>query len=371
MKPAAPLWLAAPSRFAGLSRKRARWVLALVALGLLLALTALASVGPAPVSGAGAPSRDDQSDVVLYESIVDGIRHGGDYYTVAAGALRAGDYPLRPFVTFRLPGLAQIQAHMPAITVVISLYLLSFCVVIAWAIRLREALRGWAPLTIALALVAGGMMAFVQSDLWAFHEIWAGLLIALSLALRRPDRWLTAVAIALIAMLIRETAALYALVMLGMAWRDGARREALGWAVALALFAAALGAHAFAVMAVTTPADPASPGWAGLHGPGFAVQAVALSTAVRLFPLWIAAPLVALSLFGWAAWRDPLGSRVWATIATFGALLALAARPDTFYWALMIAPLSLVGLVFVPDGLRDLMRQALDKRRITVTRVTR
>jgi len=38
---------------------------------------------------------------------------------------------------------------------------------------------------------------------------------------------------------------------------------------------------------------------------------------------------------------------------------------------LMVAPLSLIGLAFVPDALRDLFRQALDRRRITVTKVVR
>jgi len=37
----------------------------------------------------------------------------------------------------------------------------------------------------------------------------------------------------------------------------------------------------------------------------------------------------------------------------------------------MIAPVSLVGLAFVPDGLRDLIVRALDRRRITVTKVVR
>lgn len=371
MKPRATLWLAAPSRFAGVARVRARIVLALTFLALLISLLALVSVGPKLGNGDATPRQNDQSDLILYESIVDGIRHGGDYYGVTAAALRAGDYPLRPFMTFRLPGLAMLQARLPEPIVVASLYLLAFCVIAAWSMRLREGLRRWAPLTIGLILIAAGMTASLQSDLWAFHEIWAGLLIALSLALRRPGRWLEPVAIALIAMLLRETAALYGLVMLVMAWRDGARREALGWGAAILLFAAALGAHAYAVAAVTTPADPASPGWAGLHGIGFFVQALALSTALRLFPLWLAAPLVALALFGWAAWRDPLGARVAAVIAAYALAIAVFARPDTFYWALMIAPLSLAGLIFAPDGLRDLFRQALDKRRITVTRVTR
>jgi hypothetical protein len=364
-------WLALPTRYAALSRPRARLALALLGLVLLLSLSALATVGPPPVSGDPAQRANDQSDVVLYESIVSGIRHGGDYYTVTADALRAGDYPLRPFVTFRLPGLAMVQAHLPQPAVLGLMYLLALAVLFTWAVRLRAAMTRWPPGVIALALMAGGMMAFVQSDLWAFHEIWAGLLLAWSLGLRRPGRWIEAVAIALLAMLVRETAALFALVMLVAAWLEGQKREAIGWGVALLCLAAALGVHAHAVAQVTTAADPASPGWAGLHGPGFFVKAMVLSTALQLFPLWLAAPLFALALFGWTAWRDGAAGRMAAILLGYGAVLAIFARPDTFYWALTIAPLSLVGLAFVPDALRDLFGRALDKRRITVTRVTR
>ena len=53
------------------------------------------------------------------------------------------------------------------------------------------------------------------------------------------------------------------------------------------------------------------------------------------------------------------------------ALIGTFARSDTFDWALLVAPVFLVGLVFVPDALRDLVRQALDRRRITVTRIAR
>jgi hypothetical protein len=58
-------------------------------------------------------------------------------------------------------------------------------------------------------------------------------------------------------------------------------------------------------------------------------------------------------------------------LAAYAALIGIFARSDTFYWALMVAPVFLVGLVFVPDGLRDLFRPSLDRRRITVTRVAR
>ncbi|MBQ1497262.1 MAG: hypothetical protein IIZ38_03020 [Sphingomonas sp.] len=364
-------WLAEPTRFAALGRARARIALAVLGLFLLLSLTALVTVGPPPVSGDPAKRADDQSDVVLYESIVAGVRHGGGYYEVAADALRAGNYPLRPFVTFRLPGLAMVQAHLPRLATMGLLYLLVAAVFAVWGSRLRAGMTRWPPVAIGLALLAAGLMAFVQPDLWAFHEIWAGLLVALSLGVRRPGRWIEAVAIALLAMLIRETAALFALVMLAAAWLEGQKREAIGWGVAIACLAVALGFHAWAVGQVTTGTDPASPGWAGLHGYGFFAKAMALSTALRLLPMALAALLVTLSLFGWIGWRDPAAGRVAGTLAAFGLAIALFARPDTFYWALMVAPLSLIGLAFAPDGLRDLFRQALDRRRITVTKVTR
>ena len=107
------LWLAEPSRFAGLSKGKARLALAGLVLLLLATLTALTVPGPPPVSGDSAKRGDDQADIVLYEAIVDGVRHGGNYYAVAAQELRRGDYPLRPFITFRLPTLAMVQAQMP------------------------------------------------------------------------------------------------------------------------------------------------------------------------------------------------------------------------------------------------------------------
>ncbi len=214
-------------------------------------------------------------------------------------------------------------------------------------------------------------MAFVQPDLAAFHEIWAGLLVALSLALRRPDNWVPAVAFAVAAVLIRETAGLYLVLMLVFAWLGGNRREALAWGLAIMVLAVVLALHAHAVAQVVRPLDPTSPGWSGHLGFGFFVRTMTISTALGIAPLWLAAPLVGLALFGWAAWRDELGLRVLTLLSCYAGVLAVFGRTDTFYWGLLVAPASLVGLAFVLDGLRDLIAAALDKRRITVTRMVR
>ncbi len=371
----APVWLVQPSRFAGLAARDA-W-LCLGGLTALLLATLLAFATPSPPAAThdaaqrAAHRADDQADVMLYETIVENVRHGGGYYPVAAEAMRAGNYPLKPFVTFRLPTLAMVQAALPHAVVVALLYLLAAAVALAWYARLAPVFARPPPRFVALALLAGGLMAFVQSDLAAFHEIWAGLFIALSLALYRPAAWLPSVAFGLAAVLIRETAGLYLAVMAVLALAEGRRREAIAWVVAGLILALALALHAGAVAQVVRPLDPASPGWAGRLGFGFFVLTMTLSTALAVAPLWLAAPLVGLALFGWTAWRDPLGLRVAALLVAYAAVLSLFGRLDTFYWGLLVAPLLLIGLSFVPDGLRDLIAAARDRRRITVKRIVR
>ena len=370
-RPLSPLWLGAPSRWAALTPRQARWGLAVLAALVLASWLALLSPSPPPVSHDPAARANDQADVVLYEGIVAGVRHGGDYYQVAADALRAGNYPLRPFVTFRLPTLATLQAALPRWAMLAALWWLAAAVFAAWWIRLSPAFARAPPRLIAMALLAGGMMAFVQPELAFFHEIWAGLLVALSLARRWPGRWVEAAAIGLMAVLIRETAALYIGVMFVLALVDGDRREALGWAAVLAVLALAVGLHAHAVDQVVRATDTVSPGWAEMLGFGFFVRTMTLSTALLLAPLWLAAPLVAAALAGWASWREPLAARALATFAAYAALLSLFGRTDTFYWGLLVAPTLLVGLAFAADGVRDLVTAALDTRRITVRRVVR
>ena len=320
-RPAPPIWLREPSRFATLSPGRARWAVVLLVALLIGALTALAAPDPAAAPQA-LPAPATQSALYLYDGIVDGMRAGGDYYPVAANALRAGDFPLQPFFAFPLPTLAALESRLPMAVVIALLWALGLSVALVWWGRLKDAFARPAPRFAAMVLLAGGMVACVQPGLALFHEAWAAMLIALSLGLWRPGRWLEAVAVGLCAMLIRETAALYVLVMLGFALRGKQRREASGWGVALGVFAIVLTCHAIAVSRVVGPLDAASPGWAGLHGIGFFVRALLLSSGLHELPLALGAILIALALFGWLGWNSSLGARVVATIAGYAVLKA-------------------------------------------------
>lgn len=371
-RPAPTIWLRTPSRYAGLSCRRARIGLALLALLVALSFTVMRPARLPPGMAFRVQNNESESDLALYETIVEEVRHGGDYYLVTARELRARPgYPLRPFVTFRLPVLASVQAALPPVATLAMLFGLAAAVAVVWSRRIGAAIPARAPRAIATMLLAAGMVTFVQSGLVAMHEIWAALLVALSLGIRGSGRWIEAVAIALVAMLVRETAAPYVLLMAALAWRDGERREAIGWAAALVLFAGVLAAHGWAVHRVTGPLDTPSDGWSGLNGFRFFVSSISLASPLQLLPLWIVAPTVALALFGWTAWNSPTALRMALLLAGYAVLLSVFARLNNFYWALMVAPIFLVGLAFAPDGLRDLWRAALDRRRISVTRVAR
>ncbi|WP_066722475.1 hypothetical protein [Sphingomonas pituitosa] len=364
------VWTRQPSRFAALSRGRARLAWAALLVLLLTSLTALAVPSLTGAGDAAGRTADRMTDIGLYERVVAGMKGGDPYYVAASEAMRAGAYPLHPFLTMRLPALAALQAAIPGWASIALLLALAALTAFAWASRVGAALSGLLPRAIMMMLLAASMLAFFQPGLVLFHEIWAGLLVALSLALRRPGRALEAIALGLAAMLIRETAALYVLVMLAFAWREDRRGEALGWGVALLLFGGALALHAHAVASVTGPLDPTSPGWAAFNGPGFFLSALVASTGFQALPLALGALLVTLAVVGWASWDDALGLRMFALLVAYGAVIALFARLDNFYWALMVAPAALVGLVFVPDAVADLWQRALDRRRITVTTVT-
>ena len=98
------------------------------------------------------------------------------------------------------------------------------------------------------------------------------------------------------------------------------------------------------------------------------LEALAKATAQQTLPALLASVVAVLALIGWTGWRDPLASRVATMLAAYALAVAVFARADTFYWVLMIAPLWLTGLVFVPDIARDLTRAILDRRRVRVQR---
>lgn len=342
-----------PTRFDRLGRASAGALLALVAAVLILAAWPAPST-PQPRVRASAA---EQSDLDLYRDTIARVRAGEPYYPVAAEELRRGGYPLKPFVTFRLPTLAMVYAHVPELLMSVVEALLALGVLFTWWRRLEPELPV-RMLGLALVLLVGGTAALVEPVTGLFHESWAALLMALMVGLRRPGHAVGAKIAGGIALLVRETVLPMILVMGGLAMVERRWREALGWAAIVGLFAVTLFLHAAMVATVVRADDLASPGWNAMLGARFALTALATVSSATALPGSLALPLLLLSLFGWLSVATGWALRASLLLLGYGAMLALFARADTFYWALLAAPLSLAGLVFVPRALATLVRQA-------------
>lgn len=333
-------------------------LLALVAAAALVPLrSAEGEVRPPSLTGA-APARERDEDLALYDAVIARMRHGEGYYAVIAPEHRLHRYPLRPGFAVRLPTLAWVEAHLPPKAPIVLSVLLMGAVLLAWWRRLGTE-PGAAPLRImAMAMLFVGVSIGTTRYFFVLHELWAGQLLALAFGLHRPERgkwrgaWLAAAA----ALAIREHALPFVLLMAAYAGWHRRWREAAAWGLLAALFCVALAVHLHIVAGLLRPGDPPSASWLALRGLGGWLSMVTLSSNLRWLPHWLGGPLVVLALFGWSAWRSPAGSFGAMLYAGYGALFMIAGRNDNYYWGMMVAPALLMGLAFVPTGLRGLWR---------------
>ncbi len=344
-------WGAIRTRFEGWSKGPA-----LAVIAALVALLAVACWSPA---SAPAPklrtAPTQQSDLAHYREIIAGVATGGDYYEVAAEAQRKNNYPLKPFFTFRLPTHSVAYALFGERMMISAIWLLCAGLMLAWWVRLRPLVPFTLPAAFTI-LVAGGLGGLLQPVTGLFHESWVALLLALMIAIHRPYRWWPAVVAGGAALMIRELALPMILAMGGLALLEKRWREAAAWALVVTLFGIYMTLHAEWVSQVVRPDDPASQGWSRMLGFQFALKSIAKVTIGIRLPDALGAALIVLSLFGWASVRSGWALRVAILLGGYGAALALFARADTFYWALIAAPLSFAGLTFLPKVFADLAK---------------
>lgn len=320
--------------------------LLIVAALLLMALGLMGGALPDRIVQPAGPT-----DLGLYADAVQAARHPLTWYATVIAEQRAQGYPLKPFVAVRPPALSFLLAALPDVAARrIVLDLLALGVLVAWAVRLKAMLP---PLGLGLAVLAlaTGLAPILAGQAYLMHETWAGLLIALSLALRRPPSRQSAfgwsLAFGFAAALIRELAAPYLLVMAVMALHEHRRREALAWAGALIAFALMLGLHGWLVGLHTLPTDRHSQGWLALGGWPFVLHALQWNAVLAAGPGWLAAVLVPLALAGAAA----SGGRPGLTVLGYACALLLFGRPENAYWGLVLTPLLPLGLVMLPKAL--------------------
>ncbi|MFM5916669.1 MAG: hypothetical protein ACKOOL_03945 [Novosphingobium sp.] len=367
-------------RFASWPRGAARLLLVVVAS--LLVLSALVPItagkmqkplvgfvdaikGGAAAQAAARP-RDD--DLALYDRVIGRISKGESYYTAVAEEHRVSHYPLRPGVAVRLPTLAYLDMWLgdrgkgDAVLVpgeMIAALALLAAVVWAWWGRLGDEPGGARYRRIGTALVFLGASLGLNRYYFVLHELWAGMLIALSLGLHRPGRrWLGAVLAAALALAIREHALPYVMLMAATAMWRREWKESAAWIALIVGFFAYLGIHLSLVAQQVRPDDVMGPDWLVLRGLSGWMSSVVLSSNLRFLPHFLAGPMVLLMVLGWAGWKSPLGATATLLFLGYGLLFMLAGRPDNFYWGAIIAPIMFAGLAFMPRAVASLARSA-------------
>ncbi len=346
------------TRLAFIGRKPAIAIL----LGLLLWIALGVSLGDDPSTRPPTPA--GRGDVDLYRAIDIRMLHGEGYYQAAATEHRARGYPLRPFVTVRMPTLAWVSTLTGSLSRAAMLEMLLATVSVGMTIfRLRILIRSDGLWAAASLLIVTTVSILSQSELALWHELWAGLLIALALACWSERRWWPSVILGLAAVLFRELALPFLVAMAGCAFLERRPREALAWSAAVIVVFIALAAHATAVHAMLHAGDRASPGWSRLGGWRFDIAVVRGSSLLAILPSTVTAVLLPIALLGWASWPSRYAARyALALLGWLGAFL-LIGRPENFYWGLLMAPLMPIGLVVALPALRDLFQSAWEGAR--------
>ena len=359
------------NRFAAWPVWAARLLLAaLLALLIAAALVPLeppggraALVDPAQAAAAG---QGDDQDLALYEAAAAKVAAGQSYYRFIVAEQRARDYPVRPAITVRLPTLAYLMAGLDLVHMRAAAALaLMLATVAAWWRRLGEepgeGEGGGGLRRVATALVFVGASLAINRHYLSLHELWAGLLLSLAMALyrRAPERrWLGAFACVALALFIRELVLPFALLLAASAaWRRD-WRELAAWAALVAVFFAALAVHVSIVSAQILPSDRPGFDWLAWRGLSGWLGNVVQSGNLRFLPHGLAGPLVVAMTLGWAGWRTPVGALTFLVTAGYAVAFMIAGRWDNFYWGALIVPLLTPGLAFAPRALASLVAAA-------------
>ncbi len=330
--------------------------LSVFCVAVTLSPIASTQVGKSP-RGAG--------DIALFRANVDRVRAGEGYYASAQAELTARGYPTRSVFNWRLPTLAWGLGHLPSLAagkVLLGVLALALMVV-SFEVLAREQGHGLGRPIACAVLLSGPLMPCVLDDLVVSHELWAGVLIALSLGVYGLQRPYLGAALGLAALFVRELALPYCVLALGLAWWHGQRREAAMWLVGLVLWAGYLGLHAWQVQQWIPPdAKAHSTGWVQFGGVAFVLATAQMNAYLLLVPQWVTALWFVAAMVGLAAWSSPLGQRVGLTLCLFVVAFSIVGQEFNQYWGAMIAPLFCFGAVQFPAALRDLWRAANGSR---------
>ncbi len=347
------------SRFADLSRAQAVAVaLLLFAMTGALLFTALTRDTTPPKLAVPEDDPACGDDFLLFRRLAEHVRAGENYHDAAFREMRAHRFPTGSPFNFRTPTYAWVLGALPSDLWGRALLIgIALCALIAnFLAELRElSLVGAA----AGALFLFGVAKWcLDADGIFWPELWAAMLIALSLGLYGLGRRYPAVAVGLLALFFRELALPYCLLAGGLAFWHKRRLEAGAWFLGVVLYGLFLLWHAHEVARRLTDADVARSDWLCFGGLKFDLVTARMSDFLYAAPGWVVAAYLSVALIGLAGWRSERGVLAACAVVAYLAAFSVVGNPYNGYWGLLYTPVLAFGLPRAPAAIADLLQAA-------------
>jgi hypothetical protein len=340
-----------------LSRSAARLALAAYLLFTLLAVAI--TLSPLRSGYADAPDRGP-GDLALYRAEVDRIRAGENYYQAANVELRQRGYPTRSVFNWRTPLPMWLVAKLPHPQAGrLLMGLLALAALFYGFTILEGESHVWQGVGCGM-LMFGALLPSLMDHLYVAPELWAGSLVVLSLAAYSRGRVTLAILLGIAAVMFRDIAAPYCLLMGLLAFAQRRWSEVWKWALAFALYAVFFACHVYAVKNLITAGDRAHQGtWVQLGGLPFVLSVSQMNLYLLLLPQWVTAIYLGMALLGLARWHSPIGQRIGLTVCAYLTLFSVVGYPFNQYWGSLVAPLLCFGVAHFPTEVAQLWRAAL------------
>jgi hypothetical protein len=346
------------SSFVRLSPWQARSVL--IGLVLLISFSLWKSPPPPPLCDVREENAKS-GDVFLYMSEIKRIHGGENYYQAAAEELAAQGYPTASVFNWRTPLPMWLIGKLPGpllgrlllIAAGVAMLLMAFE---AAAREQPNVYRLAMPLTVLLIMP---LLPCFQGNVFVLTEVWAGIMIALSLCAYGVNLRFLGATMALAALFLRELALPYCVLGLALALWQRRPKESTVFIVGLIGWAVFYGLHCWKVQQlISATAEAHRHGWVRFGGLTFVIAVTQMNACLVLLPMWITVVFFALAMIGFAGWQTAWGQRIGLTACMYVMAFSIVGQEFNRYWGLMIAPLFCFGVVRAPAALGDLWRAA-------------
>lgn len=353
----------AATPFARLTRLQAAFVVALTlaAVGFFVAV----SQSSLRQGWADAPDRGP-GDVQLYNAEIARMQQGEGYYAAAGRELVERGYPTASLFNWRTPLPVALVGSLPdkrlgqALLGGAALLLLVFS--FDWLARENGSRTALA----AVLLLCGALLPVSFEDGFIMPELWAGVLLALSIVMYAQGRAGCGVAAGLAALFLRELAGPYCLLCVALAVRGRRWPELGSWLAGFAAYGLFYAWHVAHVLPLMRSDDVLrAQGWIRFGGAAFVISTAQMNAFLLLLPQWVTAVFVPLALVGAAAANSRAGERLGLTLAGYLVLFSMVGQNINQYWGSLIAPLFCLAAARFPAACRDLVAALRARRNVS------